>query len=608
MFGGPAYLYHHERPPSIPQLNGEAMTHSVKRRAFAAALALGVAAATALVSGVQSAQAAPAKGGTLYVITHQDQLDHADPQRIYTGRDIAFMESYVFRTLVMYKPVPGAAGTALVPDLATDTGKATDGGKTWAFTLRPGTSYSDGSPIVCADVKYAISRTFATDVITGGPSYPMQYLDVPTDAKGNSAYAGPYKKTGQAAFDKAVSCSSDNRTITFHLKLAKPDFNYAMSYPISSPVPAAKDTGDKMDLAPLSEGPYMVASYKVKGEMDLVRNPKWNQTTDMVRTNYPDKIILKFGVSEDVRDQIFLKDTQKNAINYDAMQLQNNISFWNSPASKSRGLNVLDPYVTYSAYNVSKGHLDCLEVRKALFFAYPYDAIIKLNGGTDLYGTPGDNVIKSNEGADYAKTSSHINDKNFMSAGNPAYAKTLLASAKAKCPATYAKATTPSQGITIDTADTAAAKKAAAIITPAMAAAGIVVKYNYIPQGTYYSTVQDNTKQGDISGAGWAPDWANASTVIPPLFLKDGGFDLSQNWDDPAYPAFKALADKANATLDRAAQAKAWQAAAEYAMAQYWVGPVAFTKQQLSWGSGIGGVDFWAPQGTFIFPAIYVKG
>lgn len=584
------------------------MVRMSKKRVIASALAFSVATATALVAATQSAVAAPAKGGTLYVITHQDQLDHADPQRIYTGRDIAFMESYVFRTLVMYKPVPGVAGTGLVPDLATDTGKATNGGKTWAFTLRAGTTYSDGSPIVCADVKYAISRTFATDVITGGPSYPIQYLDVASDAKGNPVYTGPYTKTGQAEFDKAVTCSPDNRTITFHLKLAKPDFNYAMSYPISSPVPAAKDTGDKMDLAPLSEGPYMVASYKPKGEMDLVRNPNWKSTTDSVRTNYPDKVIVKFGVSEDVRDQIFLKDTQKNAINFDALQLQNNISFWGSPASKTRGLNVFDPYTNYSAYNVSKGHLDCLEVRKALFFAYPYDAIIKLNGGPNLYGTPGDNVIKSNEGIDYAKTKSHINDPQFKSAGNPAYSKTLLAQAKTKCPVTYAKATSADQGITIDTSDTAASKKAAAIITPAYAAAGIVVKYNYIPSGSYYSTIQDITKQGDISGAGWGPDWANASTVIPPLFIKDGGFDLSQNWDDPAYPAFVALSDKANATLDRAAQAKAWQAAAEYAMAQYWVGPVSFTKQQLSWGSGVGGVDFWAPQGTFIFPALYVKG
>ena len=569
---------------------------------------IALATITSIFSLAPEAQAAPVKGGTLYVITHADKLDHADPQRIYTGRDIAFMESYVFRTLVMYKPVPGTAGTLLVPDLATNTGVATENGKTWSFTLRPGTKYSDGSAIVCADVKYAISRTFATDVITGGPSYPLQYLNIPQDKKGNSVYQGPYKKTGQSAFDKAVSCSSDNRTITFHLSVAKPDFNYAMSYPISSPVPASKDTGDKLDMAPLSEGPYKVASYKEKDSMQLVRNPNWDPATDNVRTNYPDKIIIKFGVSEDVRDQIFLKDTQKNAINFDGMQLQNNIAFWNSPASQTRGMNVFDPYTVYQALNISKGHLDCLPVRQALFFAYPYDAIIKLNGGAKLYGSPGDSPVKPNEGIDYAKTNSHINDPNFKSAGNPAYSKSLLAKAKTACPATYAKATSKNQGITIDTSDTAASKKVAAILTPAMAAAGIVIKYNYIPSGSYYSTIQDTTKQGDISGAGWGPDWANASTVIPPLFLKDGGFDLSQNWDDPAYPAFKALCDKANATLDRNAQAKLWQQAASYAMEQYWLGAVSFTKQQLSWGSGVGGVDFWAPQGTFLFPAMYVKG
>ena len=46
--------------------------------------------------------------------------------------------------------------------------------------------------------------------------------------------------------------------------------------------------------------------------------------------------------------------------------------------------------------------------------------------------------------------------------------------------------------------------------------------FNFIQPGVYYSTVQDPTKQGDMSAAGWAADWANASTDIPDLFLKDG--------------------------------------------------------------------------------------
>ena len=44
------------------------------------------------------------KGGTLNFITNQTQFDHIDPARVYTGRDIAFFNSYVYRNLVSYKP------------------------------------------------------------------------------------------------------------------------------------------------------------------------------------------------------------------------------------------------------------------------------------------------------------------------------------------------------------------------------------------------------------------------------------------------------------------------------------------------------------------------
>ena len=40
------------------------------------------------------------------------------------------------RTLVMFKTEPGEAGNELTPDLATDLGKPSDGGKTWTYTLR----------------------------------------------------------------------------------------------------------------------------------------------------------------------------------------------------------------------------------------------------------------------------------------------------------------------------------------------------------------------------------------------------------------------------------------------------------------------------------------
>ncbi|MSY89740.1 MAG: hypothetical protein F2651_06420, partial [Actinobacteria bacterium] len=83
--------------------------------ASASALLLG----TALVSGstVANAAATPKTGGILTLLEHEPRLDHMDPSRIYTGRDLAFMNSFHTRTLVAYNPVPGGAGANLVPDL-----------------------------------------------------------------------------------------------------------------------------------------------------------------------------------------------------------------------------------------------------------------------------------------------------------------------------------------------------------------------------------------------------------------------------------------------------------------------------------------------------------
>ena len=141
----------------------------------------------------------------------------------------------------------------------------------------------------------------------------------------------------------------------------------------------------------------------------------------------------------------------------------------------------------------------------------------------------------------------------------------------------------------------------------ALSQAGFNVKFNFIPGGQYYPTVQDITKQGDASRAGWGADWANASTVIPPLYLKDGGFDLSGNWLDPVYAGFAAKVTAALAMTDRPKQAAEWKSLAQFAMDQYWISVPIFTKQQLDWGSKVGGVAFWDPQGTFLFPALYVK-
>jgi peptide/nickel transport system substrate-binding protein len=516
----------------------------------------------------------------------------------------------VTRTLVAYNPVPGAAGTLLIPDLATNTGVPSDSAKTWKFTLRPGTTYEDGHKITCADVKYGTSRSFATDIITDGPAYSIQWLDIPVDAKGNSIYTGPYKNTpeGVAAYNKAVTCDKTNRTITFHLNTSVADFNYFATYGAISPIQKSKDIGDRYDLRPQSTGPYKILS-NTKEALTLVRNAKWNKASDKVRTPYPDRVELRFGIDEAVRDQIMANDSIPTAVNFANPLPVNRSKFFDTttgaplPSFARRAINVSDPYARYYAFNVKK--LPCLEVRKAVYMAYNSKAILDYLGGTTFAGSYGSGVISPLLATDFAPTgAAGPGSSDFIPTGNVDKAKALLDIAKTKCPAEYAKAT--STGIVIDVPQSVTLQDTIPINVAAFARAGIKVSYNIIKSG-YYSQVMNPTKQNDLSNAGWGADWANASTVIPQLYIQNGGFDLSQNQDDPNYAAFAAKVAVAMKTTNRQQQAKLWKELDATAMSNFWVMPTRFGKAQFVWGSGVGGGFYWLPQGNPAFGKMWVK-
>ena len=132
------------------------------------------------------------KGGTLYYLTKRS-AEHMDPHRIYVGRDISNLNRIVYRGLVTF-PITDDAEKAdtVTPDIATDTGTMSEDAKTWEFTIRDGVTWQDGKAVTCEDFKYGISRTFATDVITGGPNYILSYIDIEKDKSGLPIYNGPY--------------------------------------------------------------------------------------------------------------------------------------------------------------------------------------------------------------------------------------------------------------------------------------------------------------------------------------------------------------------------------------------------------------------------------
>lgn len=536
----------------------------------------------------------PKKGGTIRILTSGEQIAHLDPQRNYTGTDLAFAGSTMHRTLTSYKYAPGDAGSEVTADLATDTGTVTNEGKTWSFTLRDGITFEDGSEITCADVAYGVSRTFATDVITDGPTYAISYIDV-------ADYPGPYKATAeqQAAFDKAVAC--DGKTITFNLQIPVADFNYTTTLLSFSPVPKAKDTGEKYDMSPVSSGPYKIESYEPGKALVLVRNENWSKDSDPVRNGYADSIIYEFGLEESVIDERMIADAGDDQFAVsEGIQPENLSAVFDNPDIAKRAISYYDPFVSYT--NLSVKNLSCVEVRRAIYLALDRDALRKASGGP-YTGDFADGFIKPALALDYKK-STLPEGLNEDGTANVEAAQASVDAAKTACPDVVKRA---EAGLKFYYPDTPVWQKALAIWIDSLGKIGFKLKPEAVEPSQYWPTVMNPETDYDIVRGGWAPDWANASTVIPELFSTSGGFNLTRNGDDPDYAEFQQKVDAARAELDRVKQGKMWQELNQYVVDRLWALPGTFLKAQSIWGSKVGNTYQWGPFGAFNFGELYVK-
>ena len=527
------------------------------------------------------------KGGTLTFLTEAEQILHLDPQRNYTGEDLAFASGYLNRTLTQYTlSKDNNEASKLVADAATDTGTASADGKSWSFTIKDGIKWQDGKAVTCDDFKYGVSRTFATDIITDGPTYAISMLDIPKDAEGASVYPGPYKATAdqQAAYDKAVTCEGNK--ITFNLANASTDFNYTVTLSSFAAVRKDADTGEKYDDTVLSNGPYKIESYVKKDSMVLVRNDQWDAATDSFRLALPDKIVYKFAQPASVITERLMADAGEDAsaLSPDPVDTTKLAVVFSDSKYEKRRFNEFDPYVRYYAINTKK--VPNVKHRQAILACLDRDALRKIAGG-EYAGDYADGVVKPNIGQDYAPTGlwdGLLGDK-VEATGNVDLGKKLIADSGEAFP----------NPLVFDYGKSEVADKAAAAVVASEARCGITVKPNGLEIGGYYGVVMDPAKQGGMSASGWAPDWLNASTVLPELFTPSGGFNLSQ-YDDKA---FNDAATAAKAITDRAEQAKAWQDLNKKAAELALVVPTRFGLEQRLTGSKVGNAYIWGPYGSW---------
>jgi len=542
------------------------------RRPFLLALLTGLVVVAVAVTGLwfQNRQDPVASQDTLPTSAVGDRVDTAggtlhtlslgpvaswDPQRIATREDMAFAGRVFARTLTAYAPSTDPdEQSELVGDLATDTGTPSEDLKQWSFTLRDGVTWQDGSTVTCEDVAYGISRTFATDDITGGPTDALAVLDIPREEDGSSTYLGPYATgkaatKGQAAFDKAVAC--DGRTITFTLSRALSDFNEMVSQPAFGPVKESADAGADGTYTVFSCGPYTLEGVWEPGRGGrFVRNESWSESTDPVRKAHPDVIAYQEGLTTQAVAQQIMADGETGRVSVSLGSappaIQQHIT---AVASlDERSVNPLTGLVDYLVPNTRSEVFEDQEVRLALAAATNREAYVTAIGGSTA-AQPSRSLLPRFLPAAHDEDPIGTADR-----GDLVRAEALLDEAGVDTPVAF----------TVAYRSTPTSDKAMAALVAGWREAGFEPTTMPITED-YFQVISDPeaADEIDLFWSNWAPAWASASTVLPPLF--DSSINITSAgpgrdygyWKDKELDAWMA---ETEAIADTAEREKEWSA------------------------------------------------
>jgi peptide/nickel transport system substrate-binding protein len=439
------------------------------------------------------------KGGTVNILSDAN-FEHLDPVNNYVTNS-GELGRLIYRTLTFIKDTPGQP-PKIEPDLAQNLGTPSADKKTWTYKLRTGLKFEDGTPITSKDIKYAVERSFATDIYKDGATYMTDLLENP------NGYAGPYASPTK---DLAGVQTPDDSTIVFKYASAQPESDWILSLFYTAPVPKAKDDKQNYDFHPVSSGPYKISSYTPDKSLTLVRNTNWDPSTDPNRPALPDSFVETFGIDLPTISQRLIADqgADKNAVTLEnSGAIQNaDLPKIKDPSVQARFTNGATPCVDYEVLNVQK--IKDVNVRKAIATAINRQAINTIYGGA-IFGSVTDTIVSQSVQSTIPNFQA-IN-LGLKPTGDPAAAKAML----------NGKSVTIHYGVS----NTSVKQKTVATqIQNDLKAAGITVVIDQIPQSSYYKTLR-STNPPDMARAGWCWDWPTMAAITPAVL--GGNSDLTK--------------------------------------------------------------------------------
>ncbi len=103
-------------------------------------------------------------GGTITVYVPSDPGPTSmDPTDGWSVLGNSLQQALTHRSLTQYARNPETGEMSLVPDLATDLGRANDDFTEWTFTIRDDVKWETGAPITAEEVAWGIQRSLDSD-------------------------------------------------------------------------------------------------------------------------------------------------------------------------------------------------------------------------------------------------------------------------------------------------------------------------------------------------------------------------------------------------------------------------------------------------------------
>jgi len=287
----------------------------------------------ALMLAAQLAVAAPEQQGGIWRVGTTGASVQVDPQLAYITT-AWWLEYATAAKLYNYPDKRGPTGSLLQPEVASGY-KVSNGGKRYAFFIRKGFRFSDGTPVTAKNFAYAIDRTANHDLASPG----AQFI---TDPKSVNIVGAKEVSDGYAAHVRGVRVRGNRLIInltrpegTFMAKITMPFFQAtSTALPIDREVVSVSGN----DLP--SAGPYYLSRNAVNHLTSIRRNPYWHRGPGRHRPRNLRGLDLQWNLNEQTAyNQVIVNKLDEGPLPSERVQQVaerfgvNRTRFWTMPVN-----------------------------------------------------------------------------------------------------------------------------------------------------------------------------------------------------------------------------------------------------------------------------------